>query len=290
MRFIREISVFAACFYIISGSVLGAEKRATRVDVEKLSAAYLAKKPASGINTGMTYQAALEVQNDYVALLGKSMGKRAGYKVGLVTAEGQRRLGITHPVRGVLFKKMLLTNGVTVPITYGTRPILEPDLLVLVKNEAINEARTPQEAMAALSEIVCFIELADGTFATNSPVDGGVITAGNVGARTGVIGQARAIQQTKAFYDAWSRMALVLRDGAGRELSRVTADGVMGHPLNALLWLVQDLKKTGEKLQPGDVVSLGSPSPQVTPRAGGKYVLTYEGLPGGNLEAKVSFK
>jgi 2-keto-4-pentenoate hydratase len=190
----------------------------------------------------------------------------------------------------VLFKKMLLTNGVTVPITYGTRPILEPDLLVLVKNEAINEARTPQEAMAALSEIVCFIELADGTFATNSPVDGGVITAGNVGARTGVIGQARAIQQTKAFYDAWSRMALVLRDGAGRELSRVTADGVMGHPLNALLWLVQDLKKTGEKLQPGDVVSLGSPSPQVTPRAGGKYVLTYEGLPGGNLEAKVSFK
>lgn len=290
MRFIREISAFVACVSVLTSSILAADKRPTRAELEKLSAAYLAKKPGSGISTGMTYTAALEVQKDYVSLLEKSMGRRAGYKVGLVTKAGQERFGISHPVRGVLFKKMLLTNGVTVPVNYGARPILEPDLLVLVKDEAINHARTPQEAMAALSEVVCFIELADSLFATNAPVDAGVITAGNVGARAGVIGQTRAIEQTKAFYDAWSRMALVLRDDKGKELSRVTADGVMGHPLNAVLWLVQDLKKTGEKLQAGDVISLGSPSPQVTPKAGEKYVLTYEGLPGGKIEAKVGFK
>ena len=185
---------------------------------------------------------------------------------------------------------MLLTNGLAVSAKYGSRPILEPDLLVLVKNESINNARTPQEAMAGLSEVICFIELADGVFATNAPVDAGVITSGNVGARAGVLGQARVIQQNKGFYDAWSRMALVLRDDKGKELSRVTADGVMGHPLNAVLWLVQDLNKAGEKLRPGDVISLGSPSPQVTPKAGEKYVLSYEGLPGGTIEAKVSFK
>ena len=286
----REFSVLVAFVLVSVGSIFGAELKPSQAELQKLSEAYLAKKPASGISTGLTYQAALEVQKDYVALLEKSMGRRAGYKVGLVTPAGQQRYGISHPIRGVLFKKMLLTNGVAVSAKYGSRPILEPDLLVLVKDESINNARTPQEAMAGLSEVICFIELADGVFATDAPVDAGVITSGNVGARAGVLGQARVIQQNKGFYDAWSRMALVLRDDKGKELSRVTADGVMGHPLNAVLWLVQDLNKAGEKLRPGDVISLGSPSPQVTPKAGEKYVLSYEGLPGGTIEAKVSFK
>jgi 2-keto-4-pentenoate hydratase len=64
----------------------------------------------------------------------------------------------------------------------------------------------------------------------------------------------------------------------------------MGHPLNAVLWLVADLKRTGEKLKPGDLISLGSPSPQVTPQAGDKFTLTYEGLPGGPLKASVAFE
>jgi 2-keto-4-pentenoate hydratase len=98
------------------------------------------------------------------------------------------------------------------------------------------------------------------------------------------------VENTTEFYDAFGRMALVLRDGTGKEISRTRADGVMGHPMNAVVWLVNDLKKTGEKLKAGDVISLGSPSPAATPKAGDKLVLSYEGLPGGTIEAKVLFK
>jgi 2-keto-4-pentenoate hydratase len=279
--------LFAAFSFVFHS--LAAEKPSD-ADLKRLSEAYFAKRPAAPLSTGLTYQAALEVQKDYLDILEKSMGKRAGYKVGLVTSAGQKRYNIDHPIRGVLFKKMLLKNGTEVPANYATRPILEPDLLVLVKDEAINNARTPLEAMAQLSEIICFIELADGTFATNAPMDAGALTASNVGARSGILGTTRAIDPTKAFYDAWSRMELVLRDAKGKELSRLPAEGIMGHPIHAVLWLVEDLKKTGEKLKPGDVISLGSPSPQVTPKSGDQFVLSYEGLPGGSLEAKVSFK
>jgi 2-keto-4-pentenoate hydratase len=258
--------------------------------LKDVSEAYFAKRPASGLSTGMTYEAAIAAQKEYVALLEKQFGKRAGYKVGLVTAAGQKRSNIAHPIRGVLFEKMLLPDGSEVPVTYGTRPILEADLLVRVKDTGINEAKSAEEAMAHLSEIICFIELADGTFATNAPMDAGVLTASNVGARLGILGKTRKVENTKEFFDAFGKMSLVLRDGGGKELSRVTADGVMGHPMNALLWLVQDLNQAGEKLKPGDVISLGSPSPQVTPKAGEKFVLSYEGLPGGTIEAKVSFR
>lgn len=175
-------------------------------------------------------------------------------------------------------------------VSYGARPILEPDLLVRVKDEKINDIRTPEEAIEHLGEIICFIELADATFTPGTPVDAGAITACNVGARLGIIGDSRKIEVNKAFSDAWGSMALVLHDKAGKELSRVTADGIMGHPLNAVFWLIQDLKRTGEKLNAGDIISLGSPSPQVTPKAGESYMLRYEGLPGGVLQATVSFR
>jgi len=267
-----------------------AEPEVTAVQLRNVRDAYLAKRPAPGISTGLTYQAALQAQRDYVALLERELGKRAGYKVGLVTPAGQKRYQISHPIRGVLFEKMFLDEGSEVAADYGTRPILEPDLLVRVKDEAINSAKSAEEVMSHVSDIICFIELADGTFATNAPMDAGVLTASNVGARLGIPGSSRKVANTKEFFDAFGRMSLVLRDGGGKELSHVTAEGVMGHPMNALLWFVQDLQKTGEKLKAGDVVSLGSPSPQVTPKAGEKFVLSYEGLPGGTLEAKVMFK
>ncbi|HEX7860605.1 MAG TPA: hypothetical protein VF773_09785 [Verrucomicrobiae bacterium] len=290
MRLVQIALSLSFVASILCHSARAAEANSTNAALKRVADAYLTKKPAPALSTGVTYQAALELQKEYVSLIQKQLGERAGYKVGIVTKAGQERLGIDHPIRGVLFKKMLLTNNVQVATNYGTRPILEPDLLVRVKDEKINDARTPQEIMQHLSEVICFIELADGTFATNAPVDASVLTASNVGARAGVLGQSRKVDAQKSFYDAWSQMSLVLKDGAGKELSRTKADGVMGHPVHAVLWLVQDLKKAGEKLKAGDVISLGSPSPQVMPKKGDKYVLTYEGLPGGPLTATVSFK
>ena len=292
MRYTHGVAAVVVGFLISLLPSLAADKDAkpSTAALQTVSEAYLSKRPASGLSTGMVYAAALEAQKQYVAMLEKSMGERAGYKVGLVTPAGQQRHNISHPIRGVLLKKMLLPDGSAVPANYGTRPILEPDLMVRVKDEGINNATTAQAAAEHLSEIICFIELADGTFATNAPVDAGVLTASNVGARLGVLGETRAMENSPAFLEAFGKMALVLRDKDGKELSRLTADGVMGHPLNAVLWLVQDLKKTGEKLKAGDVISLGSPSPQVAPKAGDKFMLAYEGLPGGTIEATVSFK
>jgi 2-keto-4-pentenoate hydratase len=50
------------------------------------------------------------------------------------------------------------------------------------------------------------------------------------------------------------------------------------------------LKKTGEKLKVGDVVSLGSPAPAIVPKAGETYRVRYEGLPGALLTASVTFE
>ncbi|MGZ8920139.1 MAG: 2-keto-4-pentenoate hydratase [Limisphaerales bacterium] len=288
MRYTHGVAAVAVFLLVSCGHVAPKDAQSVR-PVDTMVEAYLTKRPME-ISAGMPYADALGGQKEFTAALEKRLGERAGYKVGLVTPAAQQRYNIPHPIRGVLFKKMLLPDGSEVSANYGTRPIVEPDLMVRVKDAAINNATSAREAMAHLSEIICFIELADGTLATNMPVDGAALTASNVGARNGILGQTRAVENTSAFYDAFGKMDLVLRDASGKEVSRVTADGVMGHPMNAVLWLINDLKKTGEKLKAGDVISLGSPSPAATPRAGDRFILAYEGLPGGTIEAKVSFK
>ena len=252
--------------------------------------AYLAKNFATPPSIGLPYDTALAAQRDYLAMISPAFGKRAGYKVGLVTPAGQQRYNISHPVRGVLFEKMLLPNGSKMPVKYGARPIVEPDLLVRVKDEGLNDAKTIEEAARYLSEIICFIELADGTFPTNAPVDAGVLAASNVGARAGILGETRKMDASPEFIKGFGDMSLVFQDKDGKEVSRVAANGVMGHPLNAVLWFVNDLKRTGEKVKAGEVISLGSPSPPVSPRAGDKFTLLYEGLPGGPLKASVTFE
>jgi 2-keto-4-pentenoate hydratase len=255
--------------------------------LKQMAEMYFAKQPQTGFPAGVSYGDGLGIQERYVKLLVPKLGSIAGYKVGLVTPAGQKRFGLDHPVRGVLLKKMLLPNGSKVSAHYGTQPILEADLIVRVKDKGINEIHTAEEAAEHLSEVITFIELADSTLATNPPPSAGALVSLDVGARSGILGQAFKVTADKNFPDQFGKMQIVLKKD-GKEQSRVRADGVLGHPLNAVLWLVEDMRAKGEKLRAGEVLSLGSPSPQVSPKPGENYDLIYEGLPGGDLHATVS--
>jgi 2-keto-4-pentenoate hydratase len=77
--------------------------------------------------------------------------------------------------------------------------------------------------------------------------------------------------------------------GDGVELDRGKGADVLDHPLNAVVWLVRDLARSGRALKRGDLVSLGSFSRLLAPRPGLAVAVRYEGLPG-TPEVRVSFK
>jgi 2-keto-4-pentenoate hydratase len=266
-----------------------AAERVSDVLLADISQMYFAKQPQTGLPADLSYDEALRVQQRYVKLLMPRLGEPAGYKAGLVTPGGQKRFGIDHPVRGILLKEMLQPDGSKVPANYGTQPILEADLIVRVKDAGINSADSVEKAARHLSEVIAFIELADTTLATNPPIGAGALVASNVGARLGILGEARKFDSTAEFIQAFGQMKIILQKD-GKELSRVSADGILGHPLQAVLWLVKDMNARGEKLKAGDLLSLGSPSPSALPSSGANYTLVYEGLPGGDLRASVSIQ
>lgn len=225
-------------------------------------------------------------------LLALRYGKVIGYKAGLTNPAVQKRFNATEPVWGKLYDGMLLENGASVEAAFGARPLFEADLLVRVKSAAINQAATPADVLAAIDQIIPFMELPDLVVQAPPRLNGAAVSAINVGARLGVVGTPIAVPVTRgerfAMLDALRDMTVILADG-NAELGRGKGSDILEHPLNAVVWLAKALAREGIAMEPGDLISLGSFSPLVPPKPGQKATITYYGLPGAQ-PVSVTFK
>ena len=258
------------------------------LDAAALVANYIAKTPAAnpeGLSTEDGECSRTKVNRFLAQQIGASV---VGYKAGLTNPAVQKRFNASAPVWGQLYAPMLLKDGATVDAKFGARPLFEADMLVRISSAAINQARTPEDVLKSIDQVIPFIELPDLVVMTPPKLNGAAIAAINVGARLGVVGEPMAVQRTAAFSDALRDMVVVVK-GDGAELDKGKGSDVLDHPLNAVVWLVQDLAKQGVKLKKGDLISLGSFSKLMPPKAGLNVEVLYQGLPG-NPVVKVSFK
>lgn len=283
----RYFAWMAAVLMLGWGTLGAAPVSSTSVD--QLVEDYFALRPSQAFPAGLTPLEALGVQNQFVARISARLGKRVGYKVGLITREAQAKYGVTAPVRGVLLSKMLLSNGVDIPARFGAKPICEADLMVVVKDRGINKAKTQLEVAEHLQQVTAFIELPDAFLADTRTIDGSLLTAANVGARYGVIGESVAVVASAGFVTSMEDMTVTMMDQNGAVLARQSGRTILDNPLNAVLWLKEELARSGEKLHAGDVLSLGS-FKAITPEPGQTITVRYDGLPGGPIKVSVRFK
>jgi 2-keto-4-pentenoate hydratase len=255
--------------------------------VQALHAAYSAKQPAAnpqGLNAadGECSRAKL------LKLMEAQLGPPIGYKAGLTNPAVQKRFNADAPVWGALFAQMVQPEGMPIEANFGARPLFEADLLLRVSSAAINQAKTIDDVLAHIDQVIPFIELPDLVVQAPPQLNGAAIAAINVGARLGVGGTPIRVQRSAAFADALRDMTVIVKvDGV--EVDRGKGSDVLGHPLNAALWLVQDLQRHGIALKPGQLLSLGSFSKLLPPKAGQKVSVDYEGVPG-DMDVGLIFK
>jgi 2-keto-4-pentenoate hydratase len=274
---------------LLSASCMAWAAAPSSAAIKQLTADYFAKRPSQSLHAGLTIEEARGAQKEFVARLTPKLGRSVGYKVGLTSKAVQESVGASTPVRGVLLRDMLLKDGAKVSARFGARPIWEPDLIVVVKDAGINSAKTPLDVALHLSEVVAFIELPDRIVAETEKLDGNLITALNTSARLGVLGQRVKVEPTPEFLAALEKMTVTATDQSGAELAKAKGDALLGHPLNPVLWLIEDLAATRETLKAGDLISLGSFARPQPPQAGQTVTVRYDGLPGGPLKVSVRF-
>ncbi len=259
----------------------------SETEVQALMAAYTARQPGAnpeGLSTadGECSRAKL------LKLLDAKFGAPIGYKAGLTNPAVQKRFNHDAPVWGALYAPMLLKSGAVVDAGFGARPLFEADLLVRVSSAAVNQAKTVDEVLASIDQVIPFIELPDLVVQAPPKLNGPAISAINVGARLGAVGTPIAVQRNAEFSNALRDMVTIVKVDAV-EVDRGKGSDVLEHPLNAVVWLVKDLAREGRLLKPGDLVSLGSFSKLLPPKPGLAVEVQYLGLPG-NPVVTVSFK
>ncbi len=255
--------------------------------VAKLVAGY-PTTPISGIPSDLSLDDAYCTQAKYVALLRKKMGEPVGYKVGFTSKPTQERFGIPTLATGVLFKPMFIADGGTIEHDFGYRTIIEPDLMVIVKDVSIMTATTELEAAEHLTSVHAFMELAALQFEKEETLTGPGLVAVNIIATRMVMGPGAPIEATPVFVQAIADMETVFTDEAGTVLQSAPASTLLGNPLRVVLWLVEEFKRRGKTLQAGDRLSLGAIGKLFPLNEGGKtYTYTLKGLPTGAIATTV---
>jgi len=256
-------------------------------EVQALMDNYQARQPAANPE-GLSAADGECSRAKLLKLFDARFGASIGYKAGLTNPAVQKRFNHDAPVWGALYAPMLLKSGSVVDAAFGARPLFEADLLVRVASASVNQAKTPEDVLAAIDQVIPFIELPDLVVQAPPKLNGASITAINVGARLGVLGTPIAVQGVAEFSNALRDMVTIVK-GDGVELDRGKGSDVLEHPLNAVVWLAKDLARDGRAMKPGDLISLGSFSRLLPPKPWLVVEVQYQGLPGDPV-VSVSFK
>jgi 2-keto-4-pentenoate hydratase len=231
-------------------------------------------------------------QDKVVAILQRQWGAPAGYKVGLTNTAVQQRFGVDHPLTGTIYRSTVTRqSGAELPLSAGAAMSVEPDLLVRVRDEGINQAGRDHVAILRhLDQVIPFIELPDLPFAQGELLNGPNLLAINVGARDGVLGTPIPVQANAEFAAALGTMTVTFSDDTGKEIAKAPGTALLGHPLDVIPWLVEDLAKRGRRLHAGEYISLGGFSPSIPPQAGRTYTVRYDGLVAQPVSVSVRFR
>jgi 2-keto-4-pentenoate hydratase len=289
MRFERVLLLFGAFALGVTWTAAAGAVCPSHEKVSAIIRAWEAREPVRGLRADLSMKDAECGRKRLVQKLELALGRVVGYKAGLTNPVVQKRFGVSAPLRGILLQRMLLEEGQEVPARFGARPMFEADLLVVVKDSGINRARTHLQALRSLSLVIPFVELPDLVVAEGEKLTASLIVFINVGARLGVVGKGIPVEPTEEFGARLAAMQVSMTDQEGRELANAKGTAILGHPLNAVLWLLRDLENSGVRLKAGDLLSLGSFGAPMVPRPGLTVTVRYKGLPG-NPHVSVRFQ
>jgi len=220
---------------------------------------------------------AYATQEAFQKLRAETHGAIAGCKIAATTQVMQQMLGVHEPLAGALFARTTHQSPATVRGSDYARLGVECEIAVRLGAD-LPARRSPysrEEVGAAVAAVMPAFELVDDRHADYAQLAAQLFSliADNVWNAGIVLG----VPVTD-----WRNLDLAAAHGTMRINDAVVGEGhgrdVMGHPLEALTWLVNMLAKRGKSLPQGTVITTGSVITTKFVRPGDRVHLSVDGL------------
>ena len=214
---------------------------------------------------------AYAVQSEYVGMRAASLGQVTGYKIALTTPAMRAMVGLKDPIAGDMLDETIRRHRsdavASVRAADYVRLLVEFEIAVEMAEDlpAIGAPYDRQRVAQAVAAVMPALELADDRNADYSilPANPLMLIADNAWNEGAVLGDP--VRDWKGLDLAAVRgVATINGQNAGEGHGR----DVMGHPLDALAWIANNLASRGLGLWRGDVVITGSLVTTKYPKAG----------------------
>ncbi|MDG1438976.1 MAG: hypothetical protein P8P98_08345, partial [Emcibacteraceae bacterium] len=221
---------------------------------------FIEAKPIVPIPAGkLSEETAYKIADYYVEEQLKTRGTIAGYKIGTF-AKGDYDNGpvdgLSGPVTAVMFSNGIHNSGAHISVDCCNMSFVEADFGAVVKSDAINNAETDLEILAALSGFIPFIEMPD----ILQPVEGGTNVSGiatNYDFRNAIIGDLIATSPTTEWLERLNNFSFQMVNETGELLAEGEIKNAY-EPLYRVRNMRDRLLLRGRPLKAGDILSLGN--------------------------------
>ena len=200
-------------------------------------------------------------------------GRRlTGRKIGLTSLAVQKQLGVDRPDFGMLYADMAFADGEEMPWQRLMQAKCEAEVALVLSGDLTGEQLTMPELIAATAYVLPAIEVVGSRIAkwdiriTDTIAD-------NASSGLYVLGN-RPVKLA----DVDLRLAGMVMDRRGEQVSVGVGAACLGHPLNAALWLARTMVRVGMPLKAGDVVLTGALGPMVAVNPGDVFEARINGL------------
>ncbi len=196
-----------------------------------------------------------------------------GHKIGLTSKAMRSMTGATEPDYGFIFDNWFVLEGSAVSRATMNRPLVEVELAFVMGDELNGPSINVADVIHATDFVLPALEIVDSRYngrGKNVLVDS---IADSAWCGFVVLG-GRPLQ----LFDIDVRRVSASLAINGDIMETGSAGGVMGNPLNAVVWLANKLHEFGVGIEPGDVILSGSFVKAIPFNAGDSIVALFDGL------------
>ena len=230
--------------------------------------------PVSRRYPDVTLEDAYAIQAAWVALQVEAGSVVRGKKIGLTSRAMQQAMKIDEPDYGILFDYMFIPNGGSLVVANHVDPKIEVELAFVLKNDLTGTDVTADDVYDATDHVVAALELIDARSYRVHPDDGVSRTvrdtiADNAANAGIVVGDVKVpVDEVRNGELRWAG-AICSRNGVVEETG--VAAGVLGDPVQGVVWLARRLHGLGIQLQAGETVLAGSFTRPLDCRVGDEF-------------------
>lgn len=239
-------------------------------DAEQSRKAIVPIRAALGEDAAVDDAYAIQDLNTERAL---NSGRRlVGRKIGLTSVAVQKQLGVDSPDFGMLFADMAYGDGEAIPTGKLIQPKVEAEIALVLKADLTQTQHTYADIISATDYALAAIEVVDSRI-ENWKISLLDTVADNASSAAYVLSS-----QPVSLTDVDLVNCKMQMTRAGEVVSEGMGKACLANPLNAAVWLADEMVKRGRPLQKGDLVLTGALGPMVVAHAGDEFQVQIEGF------------